>query len=125
MANSKSIASLFGPTIMAMIVSEFPLVQPHLYDAQIPPVVYLSGVLTFVAGLAIVRAHNRWARDWTVLITLSGWFGIVLGLFRMFAARRYQPSAADTSATVLMVLEGVLFVCGLIMTFRAYSRGGD
>src|SRR6186997_1097124 len=54
-----------------MIVSEFPLVQPHLYDAQIPPVVYLSGVLMFVGGLAIVRAHNRWARDWTVLVTLS------------------------------------------------------
>jgi hypothetical protein len=48
-----------------MIVSEFPLVQPHLYDAQTPPVVYLSGVLMFVAGLAIARVHNRWARDWT------------------------------------------------------------
>jgi hypothetical protein len=125
MTNSKSIAGLIGPTIVAMIVSEFPLVQPHLYDAQIPPVVYLSGVLMFVAGLAIVRAHNRWARDWTVLITLSGWFGIVLGLFRMFAAGLYQRSAGDTSATVFMVLEGVLFVCGLIMTFKAYSRDAD
>ena len=124
MPESKRIAGLVGPTIVAMIASEFPLVQPHLYDAQIPPVVYLSGVLMFVAGLAIVRAHNRWARDWTVLITLSGWFGVVLGLFRMFAAGRYQRSAADTSATVFMVLEGVLFVCGLIITFKAYSRDG-
>ena len=122
MPESKRIAGLVGPTIVAMIASEFPPVQPHLYDIQIPPVVYLSGVLMFVAGLAIVRAHNRWARDWTLLITLSGWFGVVLGLFRMFAAGRYQRSAADTSATVFMVLEGVLFVCGVIMTFKAYSR---
>jgi hypothetical protein len=50
---SKSIAGLLGPTLTAMIASEFPLVQPHLYDAQIPPVVYLSGTLMFVAGLAI------------------------------------------------------------------------
>jgi hypothetical protein len=28
----------------------------------------------FVAGLAIVRAHNQWVLDWTVLVTLSGWF---------------------------------------------------
>ena len=125
MPESKRIAGLVGPTIVAMLVSEFPLVQPHLYDAQIPPVVDLSGVLVFVAGLAIVRAHNRWARDWTVLITLSGWFGVILGLFRMFAAGLYQRRAADTSATVFMVLEGVLFVCGLIMTFKAYSRDGD
>ena len=59
-----------GPCIVAVTVSEFPLVQPHLYDAQTPPVVYLSGVLLFVAGLAIVRAHNRWALDWTLLVTL-------------------------------------------------------
>jgi hypothetical protein len=62
-AESRRIAGLIGPTMIVMIVSEFPLVQPHLYDAQIPPVVYLSGVLMFVAGLAIVRAHNPWRGD--------------------------------------------------------------
>jgi hypothetical protein len=122
MLNSKRIAALVGPTIVAMVVSEFPLVQPHLYDAQIPPVVYLSGVLMFVGGLAIVRAHNMWTRDWTVLITLSGWFFLALGLFRMFAAGAYQRGSAQTSATLFMVLEGALFVLGLIMTFQAYRR---
>jgi hypothetical protein len=121
MAHSRRIAGMVGPTIVAVIVSEFPLVQPHLYDAQIPPVVYLSGVLMFVAGLAIVRAHNHWARDWTVLITLSGWFSLILGLFRMFAAELYQQGAANTNATMFMILEGALLVCGLIMTFKAYS----
>jgi len=119
---SKRIAGLLGPTMVAMLVSEFPLVQPHLYDSQIPPVVYLSGVLMFVGGLAIVRAHNHWARDWTVLVTLSGWFFVVLGLFRMFAAGLYQRGSADTSPTVFMALEGILLVGGLIMTFKAYSR---
>ena len=120
MLNSKRIAGLVGPTMVAMLVSEFPLVQPHLYDAQIPPVVYLSGVLMFVGGLAIVRAHNHWARDWTVFVTLSGWFFLALGLFRMFAAGAYQRGSANTSTTVFMVLEGLLLVIGLIMTFKAY-----
>jgi hypothetical protein len=122
MPNSKRIAGLVGPTIVAMVVSECPLVQPHLYDAQIPPVVYLSGVLMFVGGLAIVRAHNHWVRDWTVLITLSGWFALILGLFRMFAAGLYQRGAANTSSIVLMVLEGILLVIGAIMSYKAYSR---
>ena len=60
MSNSRQIAGLLGPTLMVMIAAEFPLVQPHLYDHQIPPVVYLSGILMFVAGLAVVRAHNVW-----------------------------------------------------------------
>jgi hypothetical protein len=119
--NSKRIAGLVGPTMIAMLVSEFPLVQPHLYDAQIPPVVYLSGVLLFVAGLATVRAHNHWAPDWTVLVTLSGWFSLALGLFRMFAAGLYQREAANTSGMVFVVLEGVLLVVGFVLTFKAYT----
>ena len=53
---------------MAKVASEFPLVQPHLYATQIPPVVYLPGTLMFIGGLAIVRAHHHWATDWTVLV---------------------------------------------------------
>ena len=119
MHDSKQIAGLVGPGLVAMLVSEFPLVQPHLYDAQIPPVVYLSGVLMFTAGLAIVRAHNRWVRNWTVLVTVAGWFALALGLFRMFAASLYHQSSANTSVTVFIVLEGILLVLGLIMTFNA------
>ena len=125
MSNSKRIAGLVGPTIVAMIVSEFPLVQPHLYDAQIPPVVYLSGVLMFVGGLAVVRAHNRWAGDWTVLVTLSGWCGVGVGLFRMFAAGVYQQGSATTSAETFMVAEGMLLVAGLVLTFQAYRRESE
>jgi hypothetical protein len=122
MANSKQIACLVGPTLVAMLVSEFPLVQPHLYDNQIPPVVYLSGVLMFVAGLAVVRAHNIWARNWTVLVTLTGWFFMGLGLFRMFAAGQYQRAAAATSSVAFMALEGVLLVIALIITYQGYRR---
>jgi hypothetical protein len=123
-SNSKQIAGLAGPTIVAMVVSEYPLVQPHLYDAQIPPVVYLSGVLMFVGGLAIVRAHNIWTRNWTVLVTLTGWFFLVLGLIRMFAASQYRQASAGASSAVFMVLEGFLLIVGLILTFKAYTRGG-
>jgi hypothetical protein len=113
-----------GPALVAILVSEYPLVQPHLYDAQIPPVVYLSGTLMFIAGLAIVRVHNHWARDWTVLVTLSGWSSLGLGLFRMFAAGLYLRGSAGTSAAVFMVLEGALLVGGLVMTFKAYRGEG-
>jgi uncharacterized membrane protein HdeD (DUF308 family) len=121
-ANSKKIAGLVGPTLVAMLVSECPLVQPHLYDSQIPPVVYLSGVLMFVAGLAVVRAHNIWARNWTVLVTLTGWFCLVLGLVRMFAASQYRQAAAVTSPAVLLSLEGVLLVVALVISYHGYRR---
>ena len=122
MADSKQIAGLVGPTLVVMLVSEFPLVQPHLYDSQIPPVVYLSGVLMFVAGLAVVRSHNIWVRNWTVLVTLTGWFFLVLGLIRMFGAEQYRQAAAGTSSAVFMVLEGILLAIALVITYQGYRR---
>jgi hypothetical protein len=118
--NSKHIAGLVGPTLIAMTISESDFLQPHLYDTQIAPVVYLSGTLLFVAGLAIVRVHNRWMGDWTVLVTLIGWFAIFGGLFRMFATKLYQKSAQNTTA--FLVLELVLLAVGIFLTFKAYVR---
>lgn len=125
MNKSKQIGGLVGPTIVAIILSEFPLVQPHLYDAQIPPLVYVSGTLFFVGGLAIVRAHNLWVRNWTVLITLSGWVFLLLGLFRMFFAGAYLKGSANTSTTTFIVLEIILLIVGSIITFKSYSRGKE
>jgi hypothetical protein len=116
--DSKKIAGLVGPTLVAILVSESPLVQPHLYDSQIPPVVYLSGVLMFVAGLAIVRVHNVWVRNWTVLITLVGWVFLLLGLIRMFAAGKYRQVAAGTNSTVFIALEALLLIIALILTYN-------
>lgn len=122
MANSRQIAGLVGPSLCVVLISEFPLVQPHLYDAQIPPVVYLSGALFFVAGLAIVRAHNLWVRAWPVLITVTGWFFLVLGLVRMFAASQYRQASSEASSTTFMVLEGLVLVIALVITYFGYRR---
>lgn len=122
LANSRQIAGLLGPALCAVLISEFPLVQAHLYDAQIPPVVYLTGVLIFVAGLAIVRAHNLWVRAWPVLITATGWFFLVLGLFRMFAATQYQQASGSLPSSAFMVLEVALLIVALVITYYGYRR---
>jgi hypothetical protein len=122
MTTSKGIASLLGPTLVVMTASEFPLVQPHLYEEQIPPVVYLSGVLMFVAGLAIVRWHNVWRRDWTVLVTLCGWCLLALGLLRMFAADFYRQASGNTGSMFFVFVESILFAVGLLLTWKAYTR---
>lgn len=125
MSNSRQIAALVGPTLVAGLVAEFPLVQPHLYDAQTPPVIYLSGVLLFVAGLAIVRAHNTWVSGWPVLVTMSGWAFILLGLVRMFGAVQYRAAVGNASSWPFMVLEGTLLVAGLFLTYQGYRRRAD
>lgn len=120
---SRRIAGLMGPALIAIVVSELEFLQPNLYDEQIAPVVYLSGTLFFVAGLAVVRAHNRWTLGWPVLITLMGWFALLGGLFRMFAASSYPQAVQNPSVVLPMQL--VLLFIGMVLTLNAYWPRGE
>jgi hypothetical protein len=56
-----------------------------------------------------------------MLVTLSGWGALLLGLTRMIAAGLYRQSSAGASPGFFMALETVLFFVGLAMTIKAYS----
>ncbi len=67
------------------------------------PIVFLAGLLLLVAGLSIVRAHNVWAADWRILVTLAGWSAVSGGLVRMLIP---EHSAAVAAAIVMHVCHG-------------------
>src|SRR5438876_12411781 len=71
MTTSKTIAGLIGPTLVAIAASmllnigSFPALAEQV--SRDPALIFVSGILLFVAGLAIVRIHNRWTNGWPVL----------------------------------------------------------
>jgi len=122
MINSSRVAGLLGPSLIAICVTEW--MNLDVFAAAIGPSfaphVYLDGTLLFVAGLAIVRAHNYWTRDWPVLITVVGWLGMLAGLTRMAA-----PVSAQQAGQRPIVVYGslvALLAIGAVLTFKAYSR---
>ena len=109
MANSRQIARIVGPALIALGITE--AINIDIFTGNAAPVVYLSGTLLFVAGLAIVQAHNRWTKDWSILVTLTGWSLFLGGLHRMFAPEAPQMSksvAADATFTALIAIGGFL-----------------
>jgi hypothetical protein len=42
--------------------------------------VYLTGFITVILGLLIVNCHNRWVKNWTVVITIFGWIALLKGI---------------------------------------------
>ena len=64
MTTSKTIAGLIGPTLVAIAagmllnIGSFPALAEQV--SRDPALIFVSGILLFVAGLAIVRVHNRW-----------------------------------------------------------------
>jgi hypothetical protein len=126
MANSRTIAGLIGPTLIALAVtllinlnSISALVEPVSHD---PALVIVSGVLSFLAGLAIVRVHNHWAGDWTVLVTIFGWLLLFGGLIRMLFPFWLAAMAADlVKNTGFIAGEAVvLLLIGIFLSYKAY-----
>jgi hypothetical protein len=122
MTNSAHIAKLLGPALIGITVTEW--MNLDIFTAAMGPSfathVYLDGTLLFIAGLAIVRAHNLWTRRWPVLITLVGWAAIIGGLGRMAAPVSAQQ--AGQSASVVYASLVALFAIGIVLTLRSYGR---
>jgi len=117
MMNSRRLAGLIGPTLVAIAISK--ALNFHMWVTNVAPVTYLVGILLFVAGLSIIRAHNVWTRGWPVLITLLGWVIIFGGLVRMFVPEA-QQTLQSTSIFGVYVVDIVLLAIGLYLSFEAY-----
>jgi cytochrome bd-type quinol oxidase subunit 2 len=92
MTTSKTIAGLIGPTLVAIAagmllnIGSLPTLAEQV--SRDPALIFVSGILLFVAGLAIVRVHNRWTNGWPVLVTVLGWLAVLGGLARMLFPNR-------------------------------------
>lgn len=118
MEKSKSLAGIVGPTLIVMVVSEMKCWNATLYDTQIVPLIYLNGILLFVAGLAIVRKHHVWVLGWPTFITIIGYAALLLGLFRMFFPQVQQAKFHNGHS--ILVVEVILILIGIFLSVKAY-----
>lgn len=117
MADPRHIAGLAGPTMMAITTSE--ALNLDIWSPADPTLVYLNGVLLFVADLAIIRTHNVWRRSRTVVVTVLGWAAMTAGLARMFSPRSPQLGEAGTTYAFIFLL----FLVGAFLTLQAIRPG--
>jgi hypothetical protein len=127
MTTSKTIAGLIGPTLVAIAagmllnIGSFPALAEQV--SRDPALIFVSGILLFVAGLAIVRVHNRWTNGWPVLVTVLGWLYVLGGLARMLSnrtrcdCRRNWPAHGRDHAGAIILLG-----LGAFLSLKAYRR---
>lgn len=128
MTTSKPIARLMGPVLLAMglgMVIENDtmreLTQEFLSNRGL---IYLAGILTLLAGLAIVNAHNLWTDDWRVIITVFGWLAIVGGLIRILLPGQVQALGTGLTGNIpAMVIGGLaVLILGAVLSYYGYEH---
>jgi hypothetical protein len=122
------VARLVGPTLLAIGLGI--LLNRPLYAAAVAEgvrsavLVYLSGILSLVAGLAILNAHRAWTADWRVIVTIFGWLLVIGGVLRIVLPR-VTASVATTlySGTVALAIVGaIVLVVGAYLSFEGYRH---
>jgi len=120
------LAKLLGPYCILVAIGV--LVNRKTYQEAIEDffknaaVIYTGGTLALFLGLLIVLTHNIWTANWTVLITILGWSGIVEGVLKIIFPnilikfiQIYQKKPA------LLVIDLLLFLAiGAVLTFFGY-----
>lgn len=105
------------------------LFNPKHYDEVMHEVrtsahfLYMGGILAFVGGFAIVKAHDMWASDWTIIITIIGWLVLLKGalLLAMPTAAMKMYRAIIKSTKNIMHIEGIItLILGLILGYMGF-----
>jgi uncharacterized membrane protein len=113
MANSTFLARLMGPLMLAVGIGVFVNGQVYRLLAdeflRSRALIYLSGLLTMTAGLAIVLTHNVWRADWPVIITILGWLALIGGAFRIIA-----PQGTERVGRAILKHKHGLSIAGVV-----------
>ena len=89
-----------------------------------PTLIYIAGILSLTAGLAILGAYRAWTADWRVVVTILGWLCVIGGIIRVVLPR-LTASLATTiySTTTPMAIAGIVaLVLGGFLCFQGYRQ---
>jgi hypothetical protein len=121
---AKLIGPLFVALGLAMLVN--PAVSQTMSEEFLRShaLIFLSGLITLVAGLAIVNLHNAWTRDWRVIITVLGWLSVIGGIFRIALPQAVASigMAMFAHRTTPLVAGVVMLALGGFLSFKGYQN---
>jgi hypothetical protein len=122
------IARLVGP--LFVVIGLGVLLNASFYAGAIieavhsPTLVYLSGIASLLAGLAIVNAHRAWTADWRVIVTILGWLCVIGGIVRIVFPPIVGSIAASiySGPTALTVVGAIVLVVGGFLSIVSYRQ---
>ncbi|MBU1713476.1 MAG: hypothetical protein KKD47_10295, partial [Proteobacteria bacterium] len=84
---------------------------------------YMMGFMAVIVGFLIVHYHNLWGRDWTVLITITGWLSLIKG-FLIIAFPKFIQRLSELFITerALKIYPYVTLSLGLLFGYFGFVR---
>jgi len=124
--SSLYIAKLIGPVLLVISIGMIfnrkfykKVLEDYCKNAAL---IFFTNIAPLVVGTIIVLHHNIWVANWTVIITLFGWGGIIKGIWLLIFPNTithfietYQKNDA-----ILLTHSAIALVLGLTLTIFGY-----
>lgn len=87
--------------------------------------VYVSGLVTFIMGMAIVLFHNIWVADWRIIITVFGWSTLIKGAWLIILpGTLVKVTEAYVKNIKLLVIPWIIMLAiGIFLTVKGFLMG--
>ena len=126
MAPAVLIARLAGP--LFVVIGLGILLNTSFYTGMVveavhsPTLVYLSGVASLLAGVAILNAYRAWTASWRVAVTILGWLCVIGGIMRIVlpAIVTLLATTLYSGPTALMVAAVIVLILGAYLSYESY-----
>jgi hypothetical protein len=120
------IARLVGPLFVVLglgcLINQTAYADMIGQAVLVPVVIYMSGLMSFLAGVAMLNGYHAWTVDWRIIITILGWLLVVAGIIRIML-----PVAAVVLAITVysegyaMAIAGIIIlIIGSFLSFKGY-----
>jgi hypothetical protein len=122
------IARVIGPLFIVLGIGI--LLNQSIYTDMIgqavllPALIYLSGLLAFTAGVAMLNGYHAWTADWRVIITILGWIMVIAGIIRIVlpAATAVLALAVYSGPSAMPIVAVIVIVVGAFLSYQGYFR---
>ena len=87
-----------------------------------PGTTYIAAIFALVLGFGLLSVNSAWTADWTVIITILGWGGIIKGAFGlMFPEYTIKLSAHFSQMKNLYLFAGpICIILGLVFGYYGF-----
>lgn len=81
----------------------------------------IGGLMAIIIGMFIIATHNVWTNDWTVLITIIGWIGLIKGVTLIAFPQSFRPfEKIFDSRSTMIGASIVTLVLGLVFGYFGF-----
>jgi len=120
------IARVVGP--LFVVIGLGCLINQQVYSdmigqaVMVPVMIYLSGLMAFTAGVAMLNGYRAWSADWRVIITILGWLLVIAGVIRIALPTLTAVLALSlySGASAMAIVGIIVLIIGAYLSFEGY-----